>query len=144
MEEPLGRDLAITGRMVRDRFDAYLGQHGASLATWMLLRSAEHEEGLSQSELAHRMNIEGPTLVRHLDRLEQTGLVERCRDENDRRVVRVRLTPSGRRRHAELVDVAARADTQLRALLDEHEVDTLRRVLTRIRERWHPDDGDGR
>ena len=143
MEEPLGRELAITGRQVRDRFDACLGQHGASLATWVVLRSAEREEGLSQRELASRLNIEGPTLVRHLDRMEQDGLVERCRDEHDRRVVRVCLTPSGRRRHAELLGVAATLDAQLRTLLSEDEIETLQRVLLRIRERWHPEAGDG-
>ena len=127
--------------MVRDRLDACLAQHGASLATWMVLRCAEHEEGLSQSELAQRLDIEGPTLVRHLDRMEQLGLVERCRDEHDRRVVRVCLTPAGRRRHAELIHVATGFDQQLRALLDEHELATLRKVLVRIREQFHPSNG---
>ena len=143
MDPPLGRELATTGRVVRDHLDACLGEHGASLATWQVLRCAEHEEGLSQTELAQRMDIEGPTLVRHLDRLEQSGLVERCRDEHDRRVVRVCLTPAGRRRHAELVGVAAGFDQQLRALLDDHEQETLRRVLGRICERFHPESTNG-
>jgi MarR family transcriptional regulator for hemolysin len=143
MEEPLGRQLAITGRQVRDRFDACMGQHGASLATWVVLRCAEREEGLSQRELASRVNIEGPTLVRHLDRMEQDGLVERCRDDVDRRVVRVSLTATGRRRHAELVDVAATLDAELRTLLDDDEIEILQRVLPRIRECWHPEARDG-
>jgi len=63
MEERFGRQLAITGRMVRDRFDGCLNAHGASLTTWAVLRSAEHEEGLSQRELASRMSIESPTHV---------------------------------------------------------------------------------
>jgi MarR family transcriptional regulator for hemolysin len=143
MEEPLGRELAVTGRQVRDRFDACLGQHGASLATWVVLRCAEREDGLSQRELARRVNIEGPTLVRQLDRMEHDGLVERCRDAVDRRVVRVCLTPTGRQRHAELVSVAATLDAQLRTLLTDDEIETLRRVLPRIRECWHPDAGNG-
>ena len=143
MDQPLGRELASTGKVVRDRLDACLGRHGASLATWQVLRCAQLEEGLSQSELAQRMDIEGPTLVRHLDRLEQSGLVERCRDEHDRRVMRVCLTPAGRKRHAELVDVAAGFDRQLRALLDDREQATLRRLLGRIRDAFHPDSIDG-
>jgi len=81
MEEALGRQLAITGRMVRERFDGCLNEHGASLTTWAVLRSAHDEDGLSQRELASRMSIESPTLVRHLDRLEEEGLVVRRRDE---------------------------------------------------------------
>jgi MarR family transcriptional regulator, transcriptional regulator for hemolysin len=143
MEEPLGRQLAITGRLVRERFDARLGQHGASLATWVVLRSAEREHGLSQRELADRLSIEGPTLVRHLDRMEQEGLVTRCRDERDRRVVRVALTPAGRRRHAALKSVAADVDARLRAMLSADELATLERVLARVRDEWHPELDDG-
>jgi MarR family transcriptional regulator, transcriptional regulator for hemolysin len=139
MEEPLGRQLSITGRMVRERFDACLNQHGASLTTWAVLRSADHEAGLSQRELAARMSIESPTLVRHLDRLEDEGLVVRRRDEQDRRVVRIELTAAGRRRYAELREVAAKIDAQLRSLLDHDEVPILERALRRIREQWHPE-----
>jgi len=71
MEEPLGRQLAITGKLVRERFDCCLGHHGSSLATWAVLRSADDEAGLSQRELAARMSIESPTLVRHLDRMDE-------------------------------------------------------------------------
>jgi MarR family transcriptional regulator for hemolysin len=138
MDEPLGRQLAITGKVVRERFDEYLSQHGASLVTWTVLRSAEHEEGLSQRELASRLSIESPTLVRHLDRMEDEGLIARRRDEHDRRVVRVWLTAAGRRRYARLRDVAHTVDTQLRSLLSEREVTTLEQVLPRIRECWHP------
>ncbi len=138
MDEPLGRQLAITGKVVRERFDEYLNQHGASLVTWAVLRSAEHEEGLSQRELASRLSIESPTLVRHLDRMEDEGLIARRRDDQDRRVVRIWLTAAGRRRHSRLRDVAHRVDTQLRSLLSDSEVTILERVLPRIRECWHP------
>jgi len=139
MEEPLGRQLSITGRVVRDRFDACLGHHGSSLATWAVLRTAAEEPALSQRELAARMSIESPTLVRHLDRMEHDGLIERCRDDRDRRVVRVSLTPAGRQRHEQLRGVATGVDAQLRSLLSPHEIKTLEQVLPRIRERWHPD-----
>ncbi len=139
MEEPLGRQLSITGRVVRERFDAALIEHGASLTTWAVLRSAEHEDGLSQRELAARLSIESPTLVRHLDRLEDEGLVVRRRDDQDRRVVRIGLTAAGHRRFAELREVATSLDAQLRALLDHDEIEIVEHALLRIREQWHPD-----
>jgi DNA-binding MarR family transcriptional regulator len=143
MDEPLGRQLAMTGRVVQDRFDRHLGGHGSSLAVWIVLRSAAREEGLSQRELARRVRVEAPTLVRHLDRMEQEGLVVRRRDTRDRRVVRVCLTDAGRARHAELRAVAADVDGQLRSLLTADEARTLERLLQRIRDRWHPHAGNG-
>jgi DNA-binding MarR family transcriptional regulator len=138
-DEPLGRLLAVTGRLVRDRFDAALGQHGASLTTWVVLRTAGREDPPSQRELAHRMGIEGPTLVAHLDRMEDEGLVARRRDDRDRRVVRVALTARGRRRHDELREVAGKLDAELRGLLRADEIETLERVLPRIAAEWHPE-----
>src|SRR2546428_10313528 len=92
--------------------DARLAEAGGSLSTWILLRHAVEEGALSQRLLASRMAIEGPTLVRHLDRLEAEGLVERRRDPTDRRVVRVVVTRAGRARHARLTRVADQVEAQ--------------------------------
>jgi DNA-binding MarR family transcriptional regulator len=143
MEEPLGRELAITGRMVRDRVDARLRRDGASLATWTVLRAAAAEQQLSQRELAGRACIEGSTLVRHLDRMEHDGLIVRCRDNRDRRIVRVGLTPAGWRRHRELATVMARLDAQLRSVLTADEAATLARALPKVRDDWHPEADEG-
>ena len=87
MEPPLGRRLYLGQRAVADVLDARLNDHGASLWNWVLLREALLADGASQRELARRMRIEPPTLVRHLDKLADDGLVERRPDPDDRRVV---------------------------------------------------------
>lgn len=56
------------------------------------------EEGpISLSFVALRMHLSPSTVVGILDRLEARGLVERTRDQQDRRVVRVTATTKGRR-----------------------------------------------
>ena len=72
-----------------------MAEHGGSMATWLVLHHAFEAPDSSQSHLAARLDIEAPTLVRHLDRLEADGLLERRRDPRDRRVLRVRLTAAG-------------------------------------------------
>jgi MarR family transcriptional regulator, transcriptional regulator for hemolysin len=134
MEQPLGRQLALTGKVVSERFDDYLSQRCASLPMWILLRQLENEDALSQRELAARMGIEAPTLVRHLDRMEAEGLVTRRRDDRDRRIVRVSLTDAGRCRHDELKHVAADLDARLRSLFSDRELAIVRRALDRIRD----------
>ena len=68
-----------------DELDRRLHEHGASLWNWVLLREAANADGASQRELAELMRIEPPTLVRHLDKLADDGLVERRPDPDDRR-----------------------------------------------------------
>ena len=132
MEPPLGRRLFLGQRAVSEVLDRRLAEKGASLWNWVLLKEAAHAGGASQRELAGLMRIEPSTLVRHLDRLEADGLVERRADPTDRRRLRVFVTPAGRGRLKELHKVAERMDADLRSILTPGEVDVLGDVLMRI------------
>jgi DNA-binding MarR family transcriptional regulator len=60
-----------------------------------ILRGAS-PAALTCGEIGDRLVSPGPDVTRLLDRLEARGLVERLRDETDRRVVRARITGQGR------------------------------------------------
>ena len=132
METTIGRLLYLTHRTVHEELDRRLSQHGASLWNWVLLKEAAHAQGASQRELAQHMGIEPPTLVRQLDKLAQDGLVERRPDPDDRRVVRVVVTPAGLERLQELHAVVHELDVELRGILTKRDVEVLSRVLPRI------------
>jgi DNA-binding MarR family transcriptional regulator len=52
-------------------------------------------EPLACGEIASRMITREPDMTRLLDRLEKRGLVSRCRQLTDRRVVKVKVTSKG-------------------------------------------------
>ncbi|HET6177567.1 MAG TPA: MarR family transcriptional regulator [Candidatus Sulfotelmatobacter sp.] len=52
-------------------------------------------EGLPCGEIAARMITRDPDVTRLLDRLEKRGLISRCRETEDRRMVMARITPEG-------------------------------------------------
>lgn len=52
-------------------------------------------EGLPCGEIATRMITRDPDITRLLDRLEKRGLISRCRETKDRRMVMARITPEG-------------------------------------------------
>jgi MarR family transcriptional regulator for hemolysin len=130
--EPLGKRIVFAGKAQRARFEKALAASGASLPTFLVLTSARESSGLSQTELAEKVGVEGPTLVRHLDRLCSQGLVVRVPDERDRRITRIQITPAGLARQKELATVAAALDRQLRSLFSAHELAVLERVLARL------------
>ena len=132
METTIGRLLFLTHRTVHDELDRRLAEHGASLWNWVLLKEAANAEGASQRELAQHMRIEPRTLVRHLDKLAHEGLVERRPDPDDRRVVRVVVTPAGLARLRELHDVVQELDDEVRGILTKRDVEVLNRALPRI------------
>ena len=58
-----------------------------------ILRGAR--EDLACGEIANRMITRDPDVTRLLDRLEKRGLISRCRETGDRRMVMARITPAG-------------------------------------------------
>lgn len=114
MTSTLGREIRQTKPFVSLEEEAFLGlQRTASLLlqalgrelkdqdlspaqynTLRILRGAE-PEALTCGEIGDRLVSPGPDVTRLLDRLEGRGLVLRVRDEEDRRVVRARITEQG-------------------------------------------------
>jgi DNA-binding MarR family transcriptional regulator len=66
-----------------------------SLIHLQVLLALEMEGPLPMRVLAERMDVSQASATGIVDRMEQRGLVERRREDEDRRVVRVALTESG-------------------------------------------------
>lgn len=97
-----------------------------------ILRGA-HPDVLPCSEVGERMVTPVPDVTRLLDRLEGAGLVSRCRDTKDRRVVNVGITEHGLERLGELDDPLERYLEELLSPLDRGDLRTLIRLLERAR-----------
>src|SRR5690348_9228611 len=68
---------------------------GVHIGQNYLLDELWRENGLTTGELARRIGVEVPTITRMTQRMEAAGLVARARDDTDRRVVRIVLSPLG-------------------------------------------------
>lgn len=100
--------LALTSRRFRARFAERVKSSSQTEARWSALYQLAREPGgLIQSELAERMGIQGPTLVRLLDALEAQGLVRRLSAPEDRRAKRVMIQPTGEQMVREVDVIAA-------------------------------------
>ena len=81
-------------RFWRTAMDRRLKPLGLSEAKWRTVFHLAHgPTGMSQRELANRLNIEAPTLAKLLDRLAADGWIERRTASNDRRVKTIHLSP---------------------------------------------------
>lgn len=131
-ETPIGLQLAHTSKRVSRAFADALADGGGSVPMWLILTTLRGGAWPAQHQLARALGIEGPTLTRHLDALEEAGLVVRTRSSGDRRAVRVELTNAGRDKHAELVQAVIGFDRRLRAGLEDREIEQLRGLLERL------------
>ncbi len=126
--------LAYLGMAARRRTDSLLTDLGLSPPEAMLLRTAARSTDATVLGLAEECGLGGSTAVGALDRLEQSGLVQRDRDRDDRRVVRVRLTEQGREIAEALPALATRLEDELTEGFSAAERETLRANLVRLTE----------
>lgn len=64
---------------------------------WGILSFLANAQEQTISALAKRLGVDAPAITNIVQRLEQSGLVERVRDREDQRVVKVSLSEEGQR-----------------------------------------------
>lgn len=99
----LSMSLGVLQRGYRAAADKAVAAHGLSHAmAWPLVFIGRLGDGVRQGALAEAISIEGPSLVRTLDRLVEAGLVVRREDPLDRRAKTLHLTPEGAQARADI------------------------------------------
>jgi len=89
----IGLVIYEASRAWRCQLDEQLKPLGISMSMWTVVwHLAQTDEAMTQRALADAMSVEGSSIVRLLDRLEQGGWVRRESVRGDRRCKRVTLT----------------------------------------------------
>ena len=130
----LAWELAETSRTLRRHFDRRASVLGVTTAQWRALAWLGHEPGLKQVELAERLDVEPITAGRIIDRLEESGLVERQPDPVDRRVWRLALTEKAMPIFERLGNIAEEMAEQVFDGLTKEQIEEIRARLALIRE----------
>jgi MarR family transcriptional regulator for hemolysin len=135
LDEQFAETLHQTAHGWRTALDRRLRPLGYSRSRWMVLLHVSRSDGITHRELAERMGIEAPTLVRLIDRMETDGLLKRCASASDRRVKHLHLSPAGSREVSRIWASAADLRKEILAGLGRAEINTTLEVLQKIRTR---------
>jgi MarR family transcriptional regulator, transcriptional regulator for hemolysin len=93
LENSIGFMLYRTAMAFRKALDLELRRKtGVTFGQWKILTLLSRQDGLSQREIADRLEVEGPTLIPIIDKMESKGLLTRKVDPEDRRNNRIFLT----------------------------------------------------
>src|SRR5215510_14901814 len=101
---PIGLDIARTGRLISRGFDERLSAAGGSLPTWLIAVSLMRDDHTMQRDIASAIGVEGATLTHHLNKLEAAGVLTRHRTPENRRSQLVELTEHGQELFFTLLD----------------------------------------
>ena len=146
-------NLLKTHDLLAGRHEDLFRRHGISSPLYnvlRILRGREQlgvEQGLRPADcpgvpvytVARDMVARGPDITRLADRLEKLGHVERRRCPHDRRVVRLKLTASGRKLADHLKGPTMALVDEHFAPLSERDIKTLSRLLHKVRQQAEDD-----
>lgn len=128
----LGRTWAVLDHA----FSEALKPHGITTTQYNVLRilRGAGATGLCRAAVMERMISKVPDATRLLDRMEAASLIERERDEADRRFVTTRITPRGLALLAELDEPVQELHRRHLGVLRKAELRTLIAALEQVRE----------
>lgn len=108
-DPPLDGLVVASGAAVTRYLRRVLSGYDLTPTALGVLEVLEHTDRPSHRELAGRLGVSPGALTPVIDLLESSQAVERERDHDDRRIVRVSITSGGRARLATAVEGVARA-----------------------------------
>jgi DNA-binding MarR family transcriptional regulator len=135
LEQEAMLNIVRTAAVLNDFLELVLRPFGLSMAQYNVLRILRGAEpdALCRNDIRDRMVTRMPDMTRLLDRMEESGLVDRTRETGDRRMVLTRLTDRSRQMLTE-IDPLVGAEHQRRFLnLDKDELQSLVELLTAVR-----------
>jgi MarR family transcriptional regulator, transcriptional regulator for hemolysin len=92
-DNSIGYKVYRTSRVFQKAFDLELRHKiGMTLSQWRVINILVSFNGITQKEIADKLELEAPSLIPIIDKLQSLELVERKSDPKDRRINRIYLT----------------------------------------------------
>jgi MarR family transcriptional regulator, organic hydroperoxide resistance regulator len=123
--------LAQFAQAYRGLSDALMDQIALHRSQAMVLCKLFVQDGMTQSEIAQQLSVQGATMTDMLQRMEESGLVSRRRDLDDNRLVRVYLTAAGHEKERFIMEQFLKLEAAIFAGFSESERTVLRQLLDR-------------
>jgi MarR family transcriptional regulator, organic hydroperoxide resistance regulator len=105
LEQQVCFSLAVASRGVISLYRPILEPMGLTHAQYLVMVALWQAEPLSGKELSALLKLDPPAVSPLLKRLETAGLIERHRDPNDERSLRVTLTGKGRELRTQALEI---------------------------------------
>ncbi|MGA7926802.1 MAG: MarR family winged helix-turn-helix transcriptional regulator [Candidatus Sulfotelmatobacter sp.] len=111
-------NLRRAARIVTQRYDQELQAAGVKTTQFTLLQALTRTGNISQGNLGELLGLDSTTLTRTLALLRRKGWIQ-AKPGEDRREVRLTLTPEGKRKYLSALHYWQCAQRQLRGVLGE-------------------------
>ncbi len=121
--------LAKAYQKAHSAFKQKLAPFGITPVQQLILAVLEEEQFLSPGEIAERVAMDNATLSGVLERMAEAGMIRKEGNREDRRSIRVSLTPKARKMQDELTEQRKVINEEITSKLSMEERLLLKRML---------------
>ena len=132
-EDSVGFLVASLRTRIFKAVDIEMVKLGFTSAQWPILRLVATGATPTAADLCRQLSYDTGSMTRMLSRLERKGVIARKPSEEDRRIVRLHITPAGRKVYPKLRDVVIRVLNHLTTGFSPEEVHASSGFLRRMR-----------
>jgi DNA-binding MarR family transcriptional regulator len=125
----------ITSRSAKklaDCFEKRLNYYNITRTQWIALYYININKPITQKQLADKMSLKEPTVVRLLDKMEALGWVIRVNSDNDKRIKLLSLTDNGQQIEKDMLDVAVKFRNDVINDISSKELESYKSVLNKM------------
>jgi DNA-binding MarR family transcriptional regulator len=131
-EETIDYNIRKTWYNITKMYNRTATEYMASMALGMIILNIDITEGTPSTQLGPSMGMEATSLSRSLNKLEDSGVIERRADPNDKRKAVIHLTPLGMDWREVAKGVVIEFNETIQSHFKQEEMDTFFAILKKI------------
>ena len=133
LNECLCFQLGNLSKHITEHYRHHINSFNLTHPQYFMLMAVIEFEGSSQTELAAHTNSDRTTTTGLIDRLERDEWVKRLPDPNDRRILRIFLSPKGKKNRNKLIDIYNNVNESFRKRYSLNEWKQFQKLLNKLK-----------
>ena len=131
-EDTIDYNIRKTWYNIAKLYNRTANEYMASMALGMIILNIDIMEGTPSTQLGPNMGMEATSLSRSLNKLEESGVIERKPDPNDKRRTVICLTPLGMDWRIVAKETVVNFNETIFSQFKKEEMDTFFTILKKI------------
>lgn len=115
-------------RKVIKKAKRHICEQGFAWNQFKVMKNIQPGESLTLSEISEKASKKNSNITQIIDSLEKQGIVKRCPDDKDRRIIRVKLTDEGVKIREQVIEKHEEFIRNMYSSLDEQEIQDFLRI----------------
>lgn len=115
-----------------DCLEKRLNHYNITRSQWIALYYIKNNNMITQRQLADKMSLKEPSVVRLLDKMELYGWVNRISSNDDKRMKFLVLTDSGKEIETAMLDVAEKFKSDVLNGISPEDLDVFKATLNKM------------